>query len=138
MYKMIQKNEDRLVLNYRSLKMGDVVNLCKEINKLFDEGWRIKENFTPKECPKIPMLMNLLFIKGDELDTDKVDEKEIIAKDAPKVDSEIISELDSLTKKEEIMDFATKHDIEIPDESIHHLSIKKYIREILINAEESK
>ncbi len=109
MYK-IKEIEEGKVLNFRSLKMQDVVQLCKDINKLYEEGYKIKEKPTLKQCPKIPILFNLMFEKGVEKTKEEV---------------EIPS------KKKDLLKFAKEKEIDIPKDTTHPLSIKKFIKENL-------
>ncbi len=117
MYK-IKEIEDGKILNFRSLKMKDVVELCKDINQFFKDGYQIKEDPTTKQCPKIPMLFNLRFEKGAE----GVEEVEVDNKP---------NELDTLTKTDDLLKFAEDNDTEVPEEITHPMSIKKFIKENL-------
>lgn len=113
MFKIFE-NEEYINLNYRSLKMQDVSKLIKYINEMFEKGYIIDESFDPKQCPKIPIVYNLKFIKNNSF--------------KPEVDNKNI---DSLSKKEELIAYAKAYDIEIPEDITHPMSIKKYIKENL-------
>jgi hypothetical protein len=107
----LAENEDHKTLNYRSLKMRDVSDLIKQINELFESGYKIDEDFAPKDCPKIPIIYNLRFIKEDESKKD--------------------DGINSLTKKKDLLEYAKLHDIEVPENVDRPAGIKKYIKENL-------
>ncbi len=146
MYK-IKEIEDGKILNFRSLKMQDVTKLCKDINQFFAEGYVLKEDPTPKQCPKIPMLFNLRFEKieikerkdgiGETKESAEIKKDEIKDLDEIEFDDDLtdevtlLEELEELTKKEPLLAFAKKNNIEIPDDKVVASAIKKYIKENL-------
>lgn len=105
MFKLFE-NEEYTNLNYRSLKMKDVTDLIKKINEMFKEGYVIDENFSTKDCPKIPIVYNLKFVKK-------------------------FYHLDSLTKKDDMIEYAKTQGIEVPENLTRPLSVKKFIKEKL-------
>jgi len=101
--------------------MKDVTKLCKILNKLYEEGYKIKEEFSPRECPKIPQLLNLKFIKET-----KTPEKEIsVEKEIKTLNFEDLKTLD------EMKSFAASNNIEIPEDITHWRQVKKFIKENL-------
>ena len=140
------KNDDYTILNFQSLKMKDIVELCKRINTLYSDGYIIKEDVTPKECPQIPRLFNLKFEKNPESvniklkdyekeNTDLKAEVEFLKKSLYelKIKSQ---DLEELTKKDELLEYASVYGIIIPEDVKIPLAIKKYIKENLDNSEE--
>ena len=121
---------DGKLLNYQSLKMQDAVDLCKYINQMFKDGYVIEEDFIPRNCPKIPRLFNLKFIKPSDTPSDEIDDDEEIEIDEDDSSSETI-DIDSLNKKDELLAFAEKAYIEIPEDVTHPMSIKKFIKDNL-------
>jgi len=114
-------NENYKTINFKSLKMKDVTKLCKILNKLYEEGYKIKEEFSPRECPKIPQLLNLKFIKET-----KTPEKEIsVEKEIKTLNFEDLKTLD------EMKSFAASNNIEIPEDITHWRQVKKFIKENL-------
>ncbi len=139
MFKVLE-GENEKILNYQSLKMKDAVELCKFINKMFKDGYKINEDFTPRLCPKIPRIFNLKFIKDKEI----VQENPVDA--APTEDEEAVIplvktpsgelgvkeiKLDDLTKKAELLEYAKANNIEVPEDITRPTSIKKFIKEIV-------
>lgn len=139
-------NDDYTILNFQSLRMKDISELCRRINTLYSEGYIIKEEFTPKECPKIPRLLNLKFEKNPESintklndyqkdNTDLKAEVESLKKDLYelKIKSQ---DLEEITKKDDLLEYASVYGITIPEDVKIPLAIKKYIKENLDNSEE--
>ncbi len=106
-------------INFRSLKMQDVLKLCKLINKLFAEGYKIDEEPTPRTCPKISQILNLKLIK------EYVDYEALAVQEGIKGMS-----LDDLTTRRELTCFAEIHNLKIPEDMTHRLTIKKYLKDI--------
>ena len=119
---------DGKLLNYQSLKMQDAVDLCKCINQMFKDGYVIEEDFIPRNCPKIPRLFNLKFIKP--FDT-PVDEEDEINDDKELEDDKEEINIDDITKKDDLISFAESNNIEIPKDVTHPMSIKKFIKDNL-------
>lgn len=101
------------ILDFQSPKIKDVVDLIKTINKLYEDGYTINEDFSPKHCPQIFRLIGLRFIKKEEICAETNDEVDI----------------DSLTKKEDLLNFADDNGINIPEDIVYPASIKKYLKE---------
>lgn len=119
MFKVFE-NDEYTVLNFRSLKMKDVIKFCKVMNKLYRDGYEIDENPTVKQCPKIPQIFNLRFVKTQDIQQEETVKEEIKN-----------LELEDLNKLEELRVFAKSNNIEIPEDITHRLQIKKYLKDQL-------
>lgn len=145
------QEEDCKILNFQSLKMRDIIELCQKINEMYENGYKIEENFIPRECPKIPRILNLKFVKKDffldRLEDETPDEevKKVIRENIDSVKSGDQSfivvptkevSLNDLTKKDELLEYASDHNIEVPEEMKLPSQIKKFIKENTTNTAE--
>jgi hypothetical protein len=109
----VTEKDDYIILNHKGIRMQDVSTFIQKVNELYADGFKLEEGYLPRECPKIPIALNLRFIKDDS----KV-----------KVDN-----LESLHKKKDLLEYAKGHGLEVPDEIDRPKGIKKYIKDNLIN-----
>ena len=118
MFKVFEdENKEYVNVNFKSLKMRDVLDLCKLINKFYKDGYTIDEDPAPKDCPKIPIVMNLKFIKSE-------------GKAGINAETEIkLMQVEELKTVKDMLAFAKSHDIEIPKDMTHRKQIHKLIKE---------
>ena len=111
---MIKKelNKNTIVVAHRSHRMADVIDFWKEIDKIYREGYVFQEPKLPRDCPVMPLLENLQFVKKT-------------------------SSFEKLTKKVELLAYAEEKGIEVPeDKQKNPAMIRKTIREILTEKKE--
>lgn len=118
------------ILDFQSPKMKDVVEFVKTLNKIYEDGYIIDEDFSPRQCPQIFRFLGVKFIKkennSDEVSEDIV--KEIVEIETGNTNDKEIS-IDDITKKEDLLNFAEKNGIKIPEDIVYPMSIKKYLKE---------
>lgn len=120
----------------------------KEINLAFSEGWKYDENCTLVcESPRVSGIVRVTLVRGEEVVEPLAIEKEeeevlkVVESDpeplviSPSEEEQVVEfdELDSLTKKVELLEFAESYGVEVPEDVKQPAAIKKHIKAQLSN-----
>lgn len=132
--------EEKVVLCKRLDRVG-LKQFWAEVDALFQDGFRFDSEETAiRKMPVCRGVLRVTLVRGEEEVVEKEDnvKEEDAAKESPKEElDEKVEEkevqLHSLTKKKELLAYAEKHDVIIPDEDKFKFpaNIKKYIKEVL-------
>lgn len=97
------------------------IEFQKQVQQAFIDGFRIKD-FQYKESPKLyPFTAYLERPDGTEdSPSEDVEDSEVV---------EVFDELATLSGKEELLAYAEKHKIEVPQEKKNPAAIKKFLKE---------
>ena len=99
--KVIEAGNDTVRIEHRSFKIADSVKFWEKIDELYKQGYRFKK---PESVRNSPTFYPIAFV-------------------------EFYKPIANLSKKEELLEFASENGIEIPEDIKIPSAIKKYINE---------
>jgi len=112
---------DVVRIEHKSNSIKDRMEFWREVQRLFKEGYVVKEPYTIREAPKFIPFVRVDFIKPENIRIPEPEPESI----------KFLKKLENLSKKEELLDFAEYINIKVPNDIVIPSAIKKYLKKCL-------
>jgi len=115
---------DKVVrIEHKSASIRDRMEFWDKVQELIKDGYVVKEPENVREAPKFVPFVRVDFIRPEDIE-EKEEEPESVG---------FLKTLETLSKKEELLDFASYIRVEVPSDIVIPSAIKKYLKKHLTN-----
>jgi hypothetical protein len=119
----ITKLNNIIRIEHKTRKIRDGIKFWDKVQELIKEGYVVNPAETIRQAPKFIPYIRVDFIKPENITTKAPVKKEVL----------LLKEVEKLSGKEELLRFAEKNEITIPEEKVNPSAIKKYLKGFLNN-----